>query len=247
MKLKVDKKAYDSMDELLKAHYVEDAEGVYVLDIEDMPTPEPQRDDGPLKRAHERKKQELQEALAKLKAYEEKQASTSMDDARKNGDLETMEKAYQSNMEKLRSELTDQNNKLKDNYKKQLVDNVAIKLANELTDSPDLILPHIKQRLKADFDGDSPSTVFLDQFGNPTPMAETDFKKDFMDNPSFAPIIRGNKANGGGANNSNKNFSSDATNSKNKKFSEMNAAEMGAYERSDPEGFKADYAKRFGT
>ena len=242
MKLKLNKDEHGSLDSALQTHYVEDASGAFVLDIEDMPTKEPQRDDGPLKRAHERTKQELRDARDKLKSFEDKQANSSLNDARKNGDLDTMEKAYNANIEKIKGEFQSTIDSQQAFMKKQLKDNVAIKMASEISDDPDIILPHILNRVDANFDGETPSTRYLDENGDNGFMSYEDLKKEFVENPKFSSIIRGNKASGSGATGSNK---SPGDASHKKKFSEMNAAEMGAYERSDPEGFKRDYEKRF--
>ena len=244
MKLKIDQEQFDGLHESLREQYVEGDKGVYQLDIEDMPSSEPQRDDGPLKRAHERAKQERREALDKLAEYETKAANDTKDNLRKKGDLETLEKSWAADKETMKGDMQAIIDKQQSFMKKQLVDNQAMKLANEISDTPEVMLPHIKSRLKADFDTESPSTRYLDQNGDISSMTYDDLKKEFMDNPIFSSNIRANKSSGSGAVGSKGSNSGDAAT---KNIFKMNAQEIGAWERSGDPAFKKAYDKRFNS
>ena len=59
------------------------------------------------------------------------------------------------------------------------------------------MLPHIKNRLVADFEGDEPVTRILGPDGKPSNMTLDDLEKEFVANKDFSAIIVGSKASGG--------------------------------------------------
>ena len=83
-----------------------------------------------------------------------------------------------------------------------LVDNVAQSMASKISKAPELILPHIKARLKAEFNEGKAVTRVLDKDGNPSAFGIEDLQKEMVANPAFAPIIIGSKASNSGAENS---------------------------------------------
>ena len=81
-----------------------------------------------------------------------------------------------------------------------LVDNKALAIAAELSDSPDLILPHIKSRLTVNQGEDGQfTTAVLDAQGKLSATTIEELAQEFRSNEKFAPAIRAGKSSGGGA------------------------------------------------
>lgn len=195
LKRKITKEAFDKLSAEIKAEYVE-KDGEYVLDIDGDDGGE---DIGALRRAKDREVQARKEAEKKAREAEAKLAELDDNDARKRGDIETLEKSWKDKHDKTVSEY-DTKLKAKDAFiSRTLVDNVATQLAAEISTSPKLLLPHIRARLTADLDGDEPATKVLDAAGKPSAATLDDLRKEFVDNKEFASIIRASKASGGGA------------------------------------------------
>lgn len=195
LKRKIDKAAFDKLSADLKAEYVE-KDGAYVLDVDG-----DSNDDeaGALRRAKDREVQARKDAEKRAKEAEDKLAELDTSDARKRGDIETLEKSWKDKME---AQKADYDKKIagKDGFiSKSLVDTVASTLAAKISTSPALILPHIRARLQADMEGDEPSTRILDTAGKVSALTIADLEKEFVDNKEFASIIRASKATGGGA------------------------------------------------
>lgn len=194
LKRKITKAEYDKLSAEIKAEYVTDGDE-YKLDV----AGEHDDDTGALKRAKDREAQLRREAEKRAKEAEDRLAEIEGDDARKKGDIATLEKAWQKKLDDAANEATAKIIRYENNIRTTLVDNVATKLAAEISTSPALILPHIKARLQADLDGDTPTTKVLDKDGKPSNATLDDLRKEFVDNKDFATIIRASKANGGGA------------------------------------------------
>lgn len=194
LKRKITKAEYDKLSTEIKTEYVADGDD-FKLDI----AGEADEDTGALKRAKDREAQLRREAEKRAKEAEDKLAGIEGDDARKKGDIATLEKAWQKKLDDAKAEADAKISKYENNIRATLVDNVATKLAAEISTSPALILPHIKARLVADLDGDTPTTKVLGKDGKPSNVTLDDLRKEFVDNKDFATIIRASKASGGGA------------------------------------------------
>ena len=194
MKRKIDKAAFDALSDAIKALYKE-KDGMYVLDLEDG-----EDDAAELKRAKDREVQARKEAEKKLKELQDKLDEGSTLDAKKKGDIETLEKSWKEKLEKRESELLAKI-KTKDAFiQKTLVDSVASSMSSKLAgDKAHLLSLHIKQRLVADVEGDVPTTKVLDANGNVSALTIADLEKEFVANKDFSAILVGNKANGSGA------------------------------------------------
>ncbi|AJD83162.1 scaffold protein [Paracoccus phage vB_PmaS-R3] len=197
LKRKIKKDAFDKLPADIQAEYVE-KDGEFVLDI-DGDDNTGGDDTTALRRAKDREVQARKDAEKKARELEEKLASLDESDARKRGDIDALEKSWK---EKHDATVAEYDGKLKNKdafISRSLVDNVASQIANEISTSPKLILPHIKARLAADLDGDEPATKVLDATGKPSAATLDDLRKEFVDNKEFASIIRASKASGGGA------------------------------------------------
>jgi hypothetical protein len=204
LKRKLTKAEHEALSEHIKGEYVEDGEG-YRLDVDG------EEDTGALKRAKDRESQLRRDAEAKLREAQEHLDALGNDDARKKGDIATLEKSWQSKLDTQKSEYQTKLDKLTDHTKRQLVDNVAQQLAAKISTAPALLLPHIKARLAADFDGDSPLTRILDKDGNISAMTIEDLSTEFIANKDFSAIITASKASGS-AGNPSKNYGGSAPN-----------------------------------
>lgn len=195
LKRKIDKAAFDKLSAEIKAEYVE-KDGEYVLDVDGDDGGD---DVGALRRAKDREVQARKVAEKRAREAEDKLAELDTSDARKRGDIEALEKSWKDKHDTTVAEY-DAKLKTKDAFiSTSLIDNVAAQLAGEISTSPKLLLPHIKARLVADLDGDTPATKVLDANGKPSALSLDDLRKEFVDNKEFASIIRASKASGGSA------------------------------------------------
>lgn len=191
LKKKLTKAAFEKLSDEFKKEYKEDGDD-YVLDVEG------DDDTGELRRANDRLKQEAKDAKAKAKEVQDKLAALGDDDARKAGDVVTLEKSWKEKYQKLNDEKDAVIEKQKNHITGQLVDNVAAEIAAKLSDAPKLLIPHIKARLVANFDGAAPETRVLDATGKISALTVDDLSKEISSNKDFSAIIRVSKASGAG-------------------------------------------------
>lgn len=220
LKSKINKEKFDKLPEALKSEYIE-RDGEYVLDIEGA------EDTGALKRSKDREKQLRHDAEAELRKAQEKLDSLEDNDARKRGDIETLEKLWQK---KLDDQKTESDGKLssKDGFiKKTLIDNKALEIANKISgDNAAVILPHIVKRITADLDGESPVTKVLGADGTPSEMSLADLSKEFVANKDFAAIIIGSKASGSGTPDKTNNLGGGAGGDDKKMLSDLSGKDL---------------------
>jgi len=190
LKKKLTKAEHEKLPDHLKAEYIEDGEG-FRLDVDG------EEDTGALKRAKDREAQLRKDAEKEAKELRERLESIEGDDARKKGDIATLEKSWQSKLDKQRDEYEAKVSKLTSHTTTTLVDNVASQIAHKISNAPAVIMPHIKSRLMADFEGDAPVTRILDKDGKPSAMTIDDLSAEFIANKDFSAIITASKASGG--------------------------------------------------
>lgn len=192
LKKKLTKAEFDKLSDALKIEYVEDGDG-YRLDLDG------DEDTGALKRAKDREAQLRRDAEKRAKELEEQLAAVTDGDARKKGDIETLEKSWAKKLGETEAQYKERIAKLEGHIKSSLVDNVASQIAHKISSAPTLLLPHIKARLAADLEGDAPTTLVLDKNGKVSALSVEDLTKEFVANKDFSSIIIGSKASGGGA------------------------------------------------
>lgn len=210
----------------------------YVLDVDGV------EDVGALKRAKDREVQNAADAKKRADALEVElnglKASLGDDataNARKIGDIATLEKSWQA---KLDTEVSARETKLSKReqfIQTSLVDNVAHQIAARISTSPAVILPHIKARLSADLSGDEPVTRVIDSMGKPSALSVADLEKEFVTNKDFAAIITVSSGSGGGAPGGKQGGGSAP-----KKFAEMSGEERITFHKADPAGFARESA-----
>lgn len=190
LKAKLTKEEHAKLSDALKGEYVEDGDG-FKLDIEGA------EDTGALKRAKDREAQLRRDAEKKAKELEERLGEIEGDDARKKGDVATLEKSWQTKLDTQKTEFEGRIGKLTAHTTKSLVENVAQAIASKISTSPALLMPHIRSRLQADFEGDEPKTRILDKDGKPSALTVAELEAEFVANKDFAAIIKASSASGG--------------------------------------------------
>lgn len=194
LKVKITKDEYDALPEVLKAEYKGDGAG-YVLQTDFVP-----EDVAPLRNALERTRDELRQ-LRETEAEKVREAEQRIrDELRASGNTEELERRYTAERETLRSELSGRVGVREQQLTRLLVDeranSMAVKLAGK---NSFIILPHIKQRLRAVFDGEDAVCKVVTGDGQPSTLTVDDLEKEFLNNPLFASILTGVDSSGGGA------------------------------------------------
>ena len=202
MALKAILESLDGLPDAVKSEYKKGDDGKFHLDVEGI-------DDHPgvgaLKRAKDYEKSERQKVAKQLSDLQAQlDALTDERDGLLKGaipkdDVDKLEGSWKQKLATREKELSDQINGLTNHLNTMLVDNVAHGLASKISKSPELMLPHIKSRLKAEFVDGKPTTRVLDKDGNVSALTVSDLEKELFTNPTFAPIIIGSKASGSGA------------------------------------------------
>ncbi|PKH28763.1 hypothetical protein BJF94_12480 [Acinetobacter radioresistens] len=220
----------DGVEESVKQLY-EEKDGKYVLKIEGIPEPE---DLEGLKRKNQEFMEEAKVAKRKAKELEEQARQKEEENARKNGNIEALEKSWQEKLTKREAELLEQSKALESQVYQLTVGQTASTLANELAVSgcSSVLLPHITGRLQVETVDGQVKVRVLDAQGKPSAATIDDLKKEFRDNPAFKPLIAASHASGGGANGANSGGGAA------KKPSEMSLAERAEWQARDPAGFE---------
>lgn len=193
LKRKLTKDEYSKLSDLLKSEYVEDGDN-YKLDVES------DDDNGALKRAKDREVQLRKDAELRAREAEEKLLELEGNDAKKKGDIVTLEKSWKEQMAAQKADYKAKLDKMHAHTTKTLVDNVALSIATKISSAPALLLPHIRARLQADLEGDEPTTRVLDAAGKPSALTIEQLSNEFSTNKDYAAIILASKASGGAGN-----------------------------------------------
>lgn len=198
LKYRITKEDHAGLDESLRGLYAE-KDGEFVLAIEGAV---PEDEVAGLKAKNDELLAEKKEAARKAKEAEEAAKKAAEEAARKNGDVEALEKSWQEKLQKREAELTAQIEALNGSLTGHLVDSVASSLASELavTGSAKALAPHIKSRLAVEMRDGKHVTVVRDADGKPSALTLDDLKNEFRSDAAFAPLIVASKAAGGGAN-----------------------------------------------
>lgn len=198
LKFKLDKAAFEKLDEAQQALYKESGD-MYVLDVDGVD----EGDTAALKSKNEQLLAEAKAAKQKADEAEEKARQASEDAAAKSGDVEALKASWQSKLDKQKADADAEIASLSGSINSMTVKSEARRIAAEIAvdqESAAVLIPHIETRLKAER-GESGDfrTVVYDASGKPSAASLDDLKTEFSDNPAFARVIAGSKANGGGA------------------------------------------------
>lgn len=236
----------DGLSAELQPLYVKDGER-YRLKVKGYQDPAPllrakqhERD------AHNATKSALREAQEELETAREELESLRARKGGKKDDeaLTALENSYKDKITKLEEKAAKREQELMSHLEKVHKSDVAAKIAAELSDSPDLLIPFIEQRLSFELGASGPETRVLDSEGNPSASTLDELRDEFKGNKKYAAIIRGSQASGGGAaNNGNKPGSAGITLDA---FKSMDEASRVKLHRENPTEFRrlADELKR---
>lgn len=141
------------------------------------------------------------QALLKEKADAKKKAEqAALEAAKKDGDVEAIEKSWQDKLNALEQEKTGSIKQYETMIHNLTVGATASSMAADIAiqGSADVLMPHIEKRLTTEIRDGKPITKVLDREGRPSAMTIEELKKEFMSDKRFAPIIQGTKASGTG-------------------------------------------------
>jgi hypothetical protein len=198
LKRKITAADFEKLSDGIKTEYKKVGED-YILDI-DGESP----DDSPdaLRRARDREKEDAKAAKAEAAKLKAEMEELKGNDARKNGDVKTLDESWKAKLAERENEHKATTGKLTGMLDTHLRQNVARELASKISNSPSLLMPHILPRIKVDLTGDSPVTRILDAEGKISALTMEDLQKEIAGNKEFAPIIIANRGGGsGGASN----------------------------------------------
>jgi hypothetical protein len=154
-----------------------------------------------LKQHHEKLLGETKAAKQQAKEEAEERERIAAEAAKKNGDVEAIEKSWQQKLTKREQELADELASRDKWLDEMTVSRAAVELAAELdfNGSSKLLMPLILPRLKRETRDGKPAVVVLDAEGKPSAASLADLKKEFISDPSLAHFVKGSNATGGGA------------------------------------------------
>lgn len=198
LKVKLTKVEFEALPDVLKAEYVADGDD-FKLDVEGG------EDTGALKRAKVRETELRKTAESERKALQEKLDGLDTLDAKKRGDIETLEKSWGEKHTALETSSNTLINALKAETTKSLLVGMADKIAGEISTTPKLMSREIQSRLTVEFDGATPSLKVLDADGKPSALTVAELSTEFCNNDDFAQIIIAGKGSGGGDGGGDKN------------------------------------------
>lgn len=195
--LKYQLDSLEGLDEGARAFY-EEKDGKFQLKVDGIPQGE---DVSGLKAKVEELLAEKKSASQKAKEAEAEAKRIAEEAARKNGDVEALEKSWNEKYSKREQELMSERDGLVGQIKELTVGRAATDLASELAipGSAKALLPHIQSRLSMDIRDGKPSVVVMDANGKPSATTLAELKAEFASDPAFAPLIVGTHASGGGA------------------------------------------------
>lgn len=236
MKAKINKAAFEALSPELQGEYkpTDDAD-VYALTVEgadDLTAIQKKKEIAEQHRKQAEKK--AKDLEAELEALREETAKNAAEDANKRGDTDALNKSWEAKLAKKDEDFQRQLKQRDEALHSLLVDNTAERMANEIaiSGSAELLVPHIKNRLRVEYVDGKPQTKVVDEAGNSSASTLQELQEEFRAKPAFAPIIVGSKANGGGAN------GGKGGGGTSKKLSEMTATEEARFANEHPEEYK---------
>lgn len=219
MKRKLTLVAYNKLDAAIKKLYKKiekDGKTTYELEVEDNDDDEEDDDDSgddgkgddaaqlksALQRERDANKQlrndlkSLRSDFNKMKKEADEKAD---DDARNKGDVTALETSWKKKLADREAELQTIIEARENALREILVDSEASKLASQLTKFPKALMPHIKERLAAEFGEDGKAITRVLKDGKPSALTIADLKKEFLADKELAGILTGSSGSGGGA------------------------------------------------
>lgn len=186
----------------MESYYVEGEDGTWVLEGVDG-----EEDNGALKRAKDHEKNKRKEAEQKARDLESQVSDLreQLEDLEAGGGSKAEVSKLQRNLDKVTKQLADATQAAADSdsawrgkFEKKFLDSHIRALASELSDSPDLLAPLLRDSFGVDFDGDEPS-IRVRKDGEFTDVTMDQFTKSIKDDVKYAPLLKGSSASGGSA------------------------------------------------
>lgn len=234
MKRKITQAEFDALSEALQALYKQDGDS-WILQLEDDPAFDALKEE---KRKEKEAREAAEAELAKRKKADDDAAEALRVErekaAKAAGDVEALEKSWKEKHEADVAAAKAAGTQATSALKSIFINKVAADLAAEISTVPDLMVDKIKARLDLEIADGTPITRVLDVNGKPSALSLDDLKKEFVDNKSYAAIIKASDAQGGGAGAGN-----DGNGVPGKKLSEMTATEEAKFANDHP----AEYAR----
>jgi hypothetical protein len=221
-------------DKNIAGLYEKKADGKFHLDVEDSDTTallNAKEHEKGLREIAERDRDAAKAEAVTLKAEVDRLKADAGKDKNTLRDQLTTEHTEAIN--KLTSEHAKKVEGLEATVKRIFVSDVALRIASELTDVPDLMLPFIEKRLEVEMVGGEPKTRVLSADGKASAMNPDQLKDEFLHDKRFERIVRGSGANGGGA-----GGGSGGGGASTKKLKDMGDAERNEWATRDPAGFQ---------
>lgn len=200
LKIKISPSVYEALPADVKKEYKQSGSD-YVLDLDGYEDPVELRNArdrekeaaATAKRERDAEKRRADEAERKAKDLED--AGKSVDEAVKTKEKE-MQAKYDKDIGERDTKLSGLTTAVTNSHREAL----AKTLANKISTSPNLLVPHLLNRIKVEIDPQSnqPKHTITDADGKDSAWTVDDLEKDVLKNKEFAPILRGTKATGGG-------------------------------------------------
>jgi|SRR5215217_103051 len=231
------KTEFDALADNLKLEYKEE-NGVWLLQSDDAAELRRAKDDEASRR---RAAEDERDQLRRDKDKADRDAAALKEEAdraaaRKAGDLKALEDTltaqHNTALNLVKADVT----RLEGALRHALVNGKAEAIAAEISTTPELLVPLIAARLDADISGTVGTTRVKDAAGNVSPTLTIDLlKKEVVDNPKYAAIIKGTNASGAGGNGGGSGGGAPSG----KKITDMNEAEKKAHYNADPTAYRA--------
>jgi hypothetical protein len=235
------------LSDAIKAEYTLKADGTYHINLGGMFVTD--KDPAGLFSALESERAEHKTTKSKFDAIakerDDAKQAVLLAEAQKSGDLDALKKLFDEKSEAIRLEYKKQVDEEKGRTKKQQENNAAIlrrtealKIANELFgDKAELFLPHVLERIQV-VAGDNPTVQIVKADGTPDLSMDLEgYKKSFLTNPMFQPMIVKSKASGGSANDGTNVPANRKADGSVRTYEDYKPGELMTLKRSNPELF----------
>lgn len=179
-------------------------------------------------------KKDIADIKKEQKRLQDEAEAREADNSKKKGDVDALEKSWQAKMDKLAADAKAKEDRLLGQLRKATVEAEATRMASELSEHPELLLPHIQGRLDMEINEETGEVKVrvLGADGKPTADTVEDFRKNVVADNKLAPLIKASEASGGGA-----GGSKGRSGSAEKPLSEMTATEEAAFANANPERY----------
>lgn len=197
MKAKLTKSDWEKLTPAVQELY-EEQDGAFVLPIEG----DGREDIGPLKRALERVKSDLDAERTAREEAERKINELDENDAVKRGDIDKLTQQWEKKLSDQTQQAQEREASLRKYIEKREIDAVVREVATRNTSSKenaDLLDPHLRKNLAVEFKDDGTPQVMQITEAGPVPLDAEKFEKSVVDNPAYKAIIVENRASGGDA------------------------------------------------